>query len=794
MAIHVERTFTDCTERLPKDIKAKVTDALRKANSSIDNNGLNFEKIQQAADKDIFSLRVDNSYRIICKRPGNDLIIFLYVDKHDDAYDWAMKHTCTPDVNGVASVHASVEPVRKVVNGKQRSRLSAFTDDEFKSIGVHLEFIDPLRNVFTNNQLVAFKDNLSEETYFALEYVLDGASKEEAIQFYHEDLTQKITVPSLEKKLIFDISNNEIAQLGVPVELINLVKDCRSTEDFKRIEKKLPENAVQNLYSFLDGENIETLIKKSKAGNKPEEENYSVILNNRGTKQNIAVINSEFELNGIMEMPMEKWRVFLHPDQRQIVEANYNGPARILGGAGTGKTVIIVHRAKELASKCIGDERVLVTTFSNTLAEDIYDRLKLICTEEELSRIVVSTLDMLVNKIETEHIKYNNPSWDYNQSPLEYAWNKACIRAHYNEFGADFYMSEWSEVVQAQDIRTREEYLYALRTGRGDTRIDKKARNNIYNVMERYKEIMQQNHWVDIDWAENRCAKKLVYKKNSIKFKHILVDECQDFKGPAFRFIRALAGKEHPNDLFLSGDTRQRIYSSRVTLSNFGIFVKNRSTQLKVNYRTTREIHDLSLKIQTGFTYDDMDNNPAGKEESVSIRHGEEPKIKGFSSQKEEMDAVLGNVKRRISEGINPSDICIAGRTNAIAEEYCDMLKKNGIESIKLRQDQPDDKSVPGVRTSTMHRIKGMEFDCMYAVSVNKDIIPHTKEYDNPKIDEAERREILKREANLLSVAITRARKTAWITYYGKPSELLKNNNLQEKSNERMGFVRRVSK
>ena len=791
MAIHVERTFTDCTERLPKDIKAKVTDALRKVNSNIDNNGLNFEKIQQAADKDIFSLRVDNSYRIICKRPGNDLIIFLYVDKHDDAYDWAMKHTCTPDVNGVASVHASVEPVRKVVNGKQRSRLSAFTDDEFKSIGVHSEFIEPLRNVFTNNQLVAFKDSLTEESFFALEFVLDGAGKEEAIQFYNECLTQKIKVPSLDKTPLFPISHNELAQLGIPVELLDLVKDCRGEDDFKRIEYKLPENAVQNLYSLIDGESVETLIKRSKTGNKPEDEDYTVILNNRGTKQNIATVNDEFELNGIMEMPMEKWRVYLHPTQRQIVDSYYNGPARIFGGAGTGKTVIIVHRAKALASECTEDERVLVTTFSNTLAEDIYGRLKLICREEELDKIVVSTLDTLVSKIETDHIKYNNPSWNYNQSPLEYAWSLACKRARFYDFGTDFYISEWSDVIQAQDLRKREEYLYASRLGRGNKKIDPKTRNNIYNVMECYKEIMQRNHWVDIDWAENRCAKKLTYTKNSLRFKHILVDECQDFKGPALRFIRALAGKEHPNDLFLSGDTRQRIYSSKVALSNFGIFVKNRSIQLKINYRTTREIHDLSLKIQKGFTYDDMDNNPVGKEKSISTKNGEDPKIKGFSNKKEEMAAILGNVKRRINEGTSPSDICISGRTNAIAEDYCEMLKKNGIDSIQLKQGQPDDKSVPGVRTSTMHRIKGMEFDYMYAVSVNKDIMPYAKEYYDLETDEIDKRDILKREANLLSVAITRARKNAWITYYGKPSELLKNNDLHEKSNETTGFVRR---
>ena len=93
---------------------------------------------------------------------------------------------------------------------------------------------------------------------------------------------------------------------------------------------------------------------------------------------------------------MEKWRVFLHPAQREIVNRTYSGAARVLGGAGTGKTVVAMHRAKHLAARLKDKERILFTTYTKNLASDIRDNLRKICSTEEQKRIDVINLDAWV--------------------------------------------------------------------------------------------------------------------------------------------------------------------------------------------------------------------------------------------------------------------------------------------------------------------------------------------------------------------------------------------------------------
>lgn len=767
MGFYVANTFSDALTRLPKQVREKVGVAQSKFNSNRNQPGLNFEKIH-AADDDIYSIRVNKDYRIICKCPSEDKDIFLYVDKHDDAYEWARTHTCSEDINGIMTVHTATDPKITKIDGRLRSRLSAFTDNDFEAIDVLPEYRELLRSkVFTKKHLLGFKDFLSDETYMVLEYVLEGGTKDEALSIYAGWLEDVIPVPDVQAPPLFNYPDLDIAYVGVPENLIELIKGCRTKEDFEHIQEKLPESVVQDLYALLDGESIEALKKKKASESKSiTDGDIESVLSSAGTKQGIVEIESEDEFAKLLDMPMEKWRVFLHPDQRHIVEADYNGPARVIGGAGTGKTVIIVHRAKALAAKCKNDEKVLVTTFSRTLADDISARLKSICNEKELSRIDVNTLDAIAYSMAPRYIKYTDQ--------LSIAWRKAKEKAEYGTFKESFYISEWREVIQGQQIKTREEYRKALRTGRGDQRVDRAARDKIYDVMEYYKEYMIEKNWIDVEWAENECAEKLSKSKDG-KYKYILVDECQDFGAPALRLIRALAGNDHPNDLFLAGDARQRIYSGKTTLSSCGIYVRNRSTQLKVNYRTTREINNLSLKLQKGFNYDDLDNNPTDKDGNTSIRRGEAPRILFFEDMRDEVSAVIDDIQDKLDQGFRSSEICIVAKTNKICDFYENELINNDLIPLRLQQGQPDDRSMPGVRISTMHRVKGMEFDCMYAVSVNDGIMPYSWEYNNPNLDANARLDIRKKDANLLAVAITRARKTAWISSSGEPSMLLEN-------------------
>ena len=87
------------------------------------------------------------------------------------------------------------------------------------------------------------------------------------------------------------------------------------------------------------------------------------------------------ELQRALEYPWEKWTVFLHPAQRQLVERDYGGPARVAGLAGTGKTIVALHRAVFLA-RTHSEARVLLTTFSDTLGNALRTKLRRLISHE----------------------------------------------------------------------------------------------------------------------------------------------------------------------------------------------------------------------------------------------------------------------------------------------------------------------------------------------------------------------------------------------------------------------------
>ncbi len=780
-------TFTDAIDKLPRDIKARVLDTFKKYEKKPSLSGLNLEKIK-ARDQDVYSIRVNDDYRIICKVYNQSWLFALYVGKHDDAYDWANTHTATIDAVGVLSVNKAPKPIVSKEGNKKVSRLDVLTDQEMAELGIQPADRNALREqVFFPKHLLGYKQVFSEETYMVLEDILNGNDKDEALDFYRS-MKSCNTGSVAHSTPLFDISSEDIALMGVPIDKIDLVSSISSIEEFRSIQSMLPANAIEAIYKYIDGVPVKEIIETNAKGNKPaNEDDIETIINNLGTQQNAVTIDNEVDLERLFSMPMEKWRVYLHPEQRRIVESTFNGPARVIGGAGTGKTVVIVHRAKELAKKCKGEKCILVTTFSKTLAEDISSRLQLICTEEELNRIEVRTFDSVTAEClgyffqlhvpPYWYLKYDQPDGKFfiNDTPLKKAWRVAWNAAKYYDFDFDFYSSEWRDVFQGQKISTLDEYLNVKRKGKGNKKLNKEARERVFKVVTEYKKYMGKNKWIDIDWAQNYCAENLPKHIKMPLYKHILVDECQDFTSSAFRLLRTLAGPEHPNDLFLAGDSRQRIYNGHSSLSSCGIAVNNRSFQIRTNYRTTREIYELSQIIQQGYDYDNLDEHPIENDESVPTKHGELPIIKGFSDLGREGTAVINNVKKRISEGYNPSEICIVAKQRNLARNYSAALRKIGVDSLFLDNDQSDDKQIVGVRTATMHRVKGMEFDCMYIVSVNEDLLPNKREFENPNNDAAELKSILKREANLLSVAVTRARKMVWLSYWGTPSVLLKN-------------------
>ena len=469
-----------------------------------------------------------------------------------------------------------------------------------------------------------------------------------------------------------------------------------------------------------------------------------------------------------MAEPLEKWRVFLHPTQRKIVNRTYSGPARVLGGAGTGKTVVAMHRAKQLASQMKGNDRILFTTFTANLAADIKDNLRKICTLEEMKFIEVINLDAWVARFLREQGYSADIIYD---SQIMQLWEDACSLAE-GDLGLpiSFFDEEWNRVVVPQEAFTLEQYVKASRNGRG-TRLDRKKRIQIWNVFEAYRNLMKERKVRDINIAMYDCRTLISKRTQNVMYQHIIVDEAQDLSASAFRLLRALAGSEHPNDLFIVGDAHQRIYKNHAVLSQSGINIRGRSSLLKINYRTTEEIRKFAFALLKGISFDDLDESIDLGDKCTSLTHGDYPKVLSFKDANEEMEFVISEIRRLNTNGVSLKNICIVARTHRLIEDYAAQLTKNSIRLFEVKRNKPDDRGLDGIRIATMHRVKGLEFQYVFVVAANSRVIPLASAIDYT--DSVSEQESTTSEKCLFYVALTRAQKGAYVTSYGKKSEFL---------------------
>lgn len=333
-----------------------------------------------------------------------------------------------------------------------------------------------------------------------------------------------------------------------------------------------------------------------------------------------------------------------------------------------------------------------------------------------------------------------------------------------------FYEEEWNRIVIAQEALTLEKYVKATRNGRG-TRLDRKKRMQVWKVFENYQNLMKENQIRDINTAMYESTKLLQSAGRKPRYASIIIDEGQDFSDNAYRLIRALAGEEHPNDIFIVGDSHQRIYRNYPTLSKCGINVRGRSSILKINYRTTEEIRKHAFALLNGISFDDLDEDLDLGDKCQSLTHGEKPIVENFENANDEFDFLLREVKKLKENGVSLTDICVVARTKKLVDDYIALFIRAGIRSYAIKRNKVDDRSFDGLRVATMHRVKGLEFKYVFIAAVNNRIIPLP--FAINKTDAVSEVESITSEKCLLYVAMTRAQKGVYITSYGRPSEFL---------------------
>ena len=564
-----------------------------------------------------------------------------------------------------------------------------------------------------------------------------------------------------------DLKNRELLRMAVPPAMLGEVRDICSKNDLEELKDRLPEDAYSSLQYYLIGLSYDEIILDLESPKEVDTEDFSKALGRQGSRAHFGVINNEKELKEILKAPLEQWRVFLHPSQRNLVERHWNGPVRVLGGSGTGKTVAAIHRARWLAHNLSEPGRILFLTYARNLATDIENNLKSICEAKELSRIEVASLDEWV----TEFLGRFRYEFQMAREPDEYAWRTALDRKRPRlTFPEAFYTDEWEQVVLACGVTTKAEYLQVSRRGRG-TGLNRADRAKVWPVFEEYRRQLAKRQLKAPKDIYRDATLAMAKYCSASEYLAVIVDEAQDFGTQAFRLIRSIV-PEGRDDLFIVGDGHQRIHGRDiVVLGRCGINIRGRSRKLRFGYRTTEQTRRWAIRLLEGREIDDLNGGLDDNERFVSLTRGPEPRLVGFVSREEQVNYIAGYLNDVRDNGELLREVCVVVRTRNERDSVKKCLEDHDIDVLTLEGASPDVGADDMVRIMTMHRVKGLEFDRVVIASANNGIVPWPEALDSGA-DEVATDQAETRERALVYVAATRAKKELLVLCYGEPSRL----------------------
>lgn len=707
--------FLEAFAAIPRRRQKAVMNFVSKFRANPRAPGINYEVIRNARDPNFRSVRIDQNYRGIVLSPeqGN-VYVLLWVDQHDDAYAWAERHRC--------QIHPKTGSL----------------------------------------QLFEVEHEVEQSTADT-KPVTEPATETEAV------------APAAEP--LFELDDDTLLSIGVPQERLALVRSFTTEEQLENAEARLPIEAFEALYLLAAGTSLDDILQEYAATKQAEPvdtKDFEKALERPATQRRFHVPEDEQELGRMLNAPLERWRVFLHPSQRQLVERDWNGPVRVLGGAGTGKTVVAMHRARWLVSQpnWPKNARLLFTTFTSNLALDIAENLRKICTPEQIQRIEVINLDAWVSQFVRRHGYQSTIIYPGGRDGrYEQCW-AAALPLIPGELGLpeSFYKEEWQRVILSQQVRSRREYFAANRIGRG-VALTRRQRAQIWPVFEEMREQLVRGGYVTAEDAVHHAVALLEQGDDKRSYHAVVVDEGQDFAAEALRLLRALV-PETRNDMFIVGDAHQRIYQRRTSLKQCGINIIGRGRKLKINYRTTELIRRYATALLENVEIDDLDGGLDSSTDYRSLVLGQAPVVQHFADVNSEGEWIVEQIKELQESGVPLSEICLVARTNSWCSTYERIIQRAGFATHTLSRQQIDDRSKEGVRIATMHRVKGLEFRCVMMAAIKQGVVP-LRAAMTASEDVVEQRLTDVNERALFHVAATRAVRYLYISSHETPSEYL---------------------
>ena len=549
------------------------------------------------------------------------------------------------------------------------------------------------------------------------------------------------------------LPDNQLLGYGVPVEWL---EDVRAAD----------EDSVLDLAGHLPSEAAEALLELA-VGKTPQPSlpapSGADPFSHPDALRRFRVMRNVEELAEALEYPWEKWTIFLHPAQLGLVERNYNGPARVSGSAGTGKTVVALHRAAYLARANPG-ARILLTTFSNTLANLLRAKLRLMVHQAPQTdgRISVDSLDTVAVRLYEAKL---GPVKLAPQETIKALVNEAAGATKTN-FSPTFLLTEWERVVDAWKLDTWEDYRDITRIGRY-RRLSEAQPNSLWPVFERVKSGLREQGLLTKAEMFGRLTWEVARQENP-PFDHVVIDEAQDVSVAQLRFLAAVAGGR-PNGLFFTGDLGQRIFQQPFSWKELGIDIRGRSQTLRINYRTSHQIRRHADRLLDP-EISDVDGNLEERKGTVSVFNGPTPTVQVLGDDEAECAAVRRWLTTRISEGLQPNEISVFVRSFDQIDRAVQAVEDSNMPCRVL----DDEMATTEDRLSigAMHLAKGLEYRAVVVMACDSEVIPLQSRVESIA-DKANLEEVYNTERNLLYVACTRARDHLLVTGVEPASEFL---------------------
>ena len=645
-------------------------------------------------------------------------------------------------------------------NGMSFHKLDRARDPNFWSVRVNRD-IRLIVHRTTGSLLLCYVDHHDKAYQWAERRKLETPPTTGAAQLVEiRERVQEITVPRYVETarpapvaLFAKYDDEQLLAYGVPPEWL---ADVRAAD----------EDSLLDLADHLPGEAAEALLELATGGTpvvEPVAKPDDPFLH-PDAQRRFRVMSDVDELARALDSPWDKWAVFLHPSQRQMVERDYNGPARVSGSAGTGKTVVALHRAVQLATRD-EDARVLLTTFSDTLATVLRTQLfRLVWNTPRLAeRIEVRAMDTIGIKLYSA--EFGRPVF---ASPEEIA---GCLKSAAStvdglKASPSFLQSEWNEVVDTWQVGNWEEYRDVRRLGR-KTRLPEAQRALLWQVFAKVGSALDQAGKITRARMFAKLAEAMPRREHPV-FDYIVIDEAQDIGVQQLRFLAAISGGRS-NALFFAGDLGQRIFQQPFSWKSLGVDIRGRSRTLNINYRTSHQIRSQADRL-LGPEVSDVDGNLESRKGTISIFNGPVPVIEHYSTSEKEIEAVGHWLGQRSQEGVKPHEIAVFVRSESELPRAQSAVKASGLQGRVLGKEMATEEGF--VSITTMHLAKGMEFRVVAVMACDDEVIPSRSRIESAA-DEVELSEIHDTERHLLYVACTRARDQLHVSAVSPGSEFL---------------------